>query len=114
MILIGLIPVAKLAWITNQTTRTQKTWELYHACMALILEPLKVAAREGVEMRCADGGVRRVYPILAAHLGDWPKHCTVGSTFKTRCPICIVPFHEQGRWGTPARLQTKPQTVETI
>ncbi|KAF8600664.1 hypothetical protein BDV93DRAFT_447042 [Ceratobasidium sp. AG-I] len=114
MMLIGLIPVAKLAWISDETEQETKRWELYHACMALILEPLKAAAREGVEIKCADGGVRRVYPILAAHLGDWPEQATVGSTFKTRCPVCVAPFHERGSWGAPARLRTKPQTVDTI
>lgn len=114
MMLIGLIPVAKLEWITDKTENEEKRWGLYHACMALILEPLKVAARDGVEMKCADGGVRRVHPILAAHLGDWPEHATVGSTFKTRCPICIVPFHERGNWEERVQLRTKPQTIDTI
>ncbi|KAF8593938.1 hypothetical protein BDV93DRAFT_409266, partial [Ceratobasidium sp. AG-I] len=114
MLLIGLIPVAKLEWITNVEENAKKRWELYHACMALILEPLKLAARDGIEVRCADGAVRRVYPILAAHLGDWPEHALVGSTFKTRCPVCVAPFHERGDWNAPARLRTKPQTVDTI
>lgn len=114
MILIGLIPVAKLEWITVEKANAEKRWELYHACMELILEPLKVAARDGVEIRCADGGVRRVHPILAAHIGDWPEHATVGSTFKSRCPVCVVRFSQRGDWGALARLQTKPQTVETI
>jgi hypothetical protein len=114
MMLIGLIPVAKLEWIANETVRQKKRWELYHASMVLILEPLKVAARDGVEIRCADGGVRRVHPIIAAHLGDWPEQCVVGLTCKTRCPICIAAFHERGSWGTPVQLRTKPQTVDMI
>jgi hypothetical protein len=114
MMLLGLIPVAKLEWITNESERHKKQWELYHALDGLILEPLKVAAGDGIEIRCADGGVRRVYPIIAAHLGDWPEHCTVGSTFRTRCPVCMATFHERGSWGAPARLRTKPQTVDTI
>lgn len=92
--LIGLIPVADLEWITSETARRQKRWELYHACVALILEPLKVAARYGVEIRCADGGVRRVYPIIAAHIGDWPEHTLAGSTFQMQCPVCKAAFHE--------------------
>jgi hypothetical protein len=104
MMLLGLVPVAKLEWITIETEREKKCWELYHASVALILELLKVAARDGIEICCADGGVQRVYPIIAMHLGDWPEHCTVGSTFQTRCPVCVAMFHEQGSWGAPARL----------
>jgi hypothetical protein len=44
MMLLGLVPVAKLEWITIETEREKKRWELYHASVALILEPLKVAA----------------------------------------------------------------------
>lgn len=82
--------------------------------MALILEPLKTAAQDGVEMKCADRGVRRVYPLVAAHIGDWPEHCTVGSTINTRCPICIAAFKERGDWGPLPRLRTKAQTVDVI
>lgn len=96
MMLIGLIPVAK------------------HASMALILEPLKAAARDGIEIKCADGGIRLVYPMMAAHLGDWPEHATAGSTHRSRCPVCVVRFHERGRWEAPARLRTKAQTIDTI
>ncbi|KAF8599349.1 hypothetical protein BDV93DRAFT_449464, partial [Ceratobasidium sp. AG-I] len=114
MVLIGLIPVAKLEWISDQNEKEKKRLELYHASMALILEPLKAAARDGVEMTCADGGVRRVYPIIASHIGDWLEHSTVGSTLRSRCPVCVVRFRERGRWGPLARLRTKAQTVATI
>jgi hypothetical protein len=112
--LIGYIPVAKLAWITDEDERRKKKWELYHAAMAAILAPLQAAARSGVEMRCADGGVRRVHPILSRHLGDWPEHCTAGCTNNTRCPICVSPFNERGELGPPARLRTKPEVLRAM
>lgn len=56
MMLIGLIPVAKLEWITDEKVQQTKRWELYNTSLALILEPLKVATRDGIEVQCADGG----------------------------------------------------------
>lgn len=114
MMLIGYIPVAKQAWITNQEERRKKRWELFNASMAKILEPLKSASRDGVEMRCADGGVRHVYPVLAVHIGDWPEQVTAGCTSLTRCPVCVTPFHGRGDLGPAARLRTKPQTLQAI
>ncbi|KAG9107487.1 hypothetical protein FRC07_008621, partial [Ceratobasidium sp. 392] len=73
MILIGYIPVPDLGWISNEDERRQKRWELYHASMSKILAPLKQASLHGVEMVCADGGVRRVYPIAAAHIADFEE-----------------------------------------
>lgn len=112
--LMGYLPVAKLAWITNPEERRQKKWELWHAAMSKILEPLKEVSRDGVEMRCADGGVRRVFPIVAVHIGDWPEQATAGCTNLTRCPVCVSPFHERGDLGPAARLRTKPQTLQAI
>lgn len=78
-VLLGYIPVAKLAWIVDKEERRIKRWELYHTSMAMILELLRAAAREGVEMRCADGSVCRVHPVPATHIGDWPEQCNVGA-----------------------------------
>ncbi|CUA73051.1 Ig-like and fibronectin type-III domain-containing protein C27B7,7 [Rhizoctonia solani] len=111
MMLIGYVPVAKLEWITDEEERRQKKWEVYHTAMSMILEPLRDAARQGVEMLCADGGVRRVHPILSTQIGDWPELCTAGVCQNTRCPVCIVPFSERGNLGQPWRLRTKPEIL---
>ncbi|KAF8594438.1 hypothetical protein BDV93DRAFT_400336, partial [Ceratobasidium sp. AG-I] len=114
MLLLGYIPVAKLAWISDEKERRTKRWELYHASMAMILEPLKAAARDGVEMTCADGSVRRVHPVLSTHIGDWPEQCSVGCCNNTRCPICVTSFGERGQFGPAARLRTKPETLRAL
>ncbi|KAG8724786.1 hypothetical protein FRC09_014208 [Ceratobasidium sp. 395] len=67
MLLVGYIPVTDLADINDPEARRQRKWQVFHTCMESILEPLKQASVEGVYMRCADGGIRRVHPILAAH-----------------------------------------------
>lgn len=106
-ILVGYIPVPDLSCIKNEEKQRETRWGIFHTCMAKLMEPLKAVAVEGVEMLCADGGVRRVHPILAAYIGDFPEQCTVAGTLSTRCPICITPLTERGDLGEPAYLRTK-------
>ncbi|KAF8600617.1 hypothetical protein BDV93DRAFT_510657 [Ceratobasidium sp. AG-I] len=113
MLLVGYIPVAKLPWITNKKKRGQKQWEVYHELMAIILELLKTVSVIGVEMCCADSGVCHVYPIVAAHIGNWPEQCTIACSLSSRCPICVVQFEDRGS-GVSGRLRTKHETLQLL
>ncbi|QRW09327.1 leucine-tRNA ligase [Ceratobasidium sp. AG-Ba] len=113
-ILIGYIPVADLSFISNEEERREKKWEVYHACMSEILASLKEASKDGVEMVCADGAVRRVHPIAAAHMADFEEQCTVACTYRTRCPICDVPHEGRGDGQGEAKIRTRLQTLEAL
>jgi hypothetical protein len=59
--------------------------------MAVVLEPLKAAgdpSGPGVLMTGGDGAVRRVYPLLAAYVADYPEQCLVTCTKYGTCPRC--------------------------
>ncbi|CAE6481254.1 unnamed protein product [Rhizoctonia solani] len=114
MILLGYLPDPKLEYITNQRERREKKWQIYHAAMRLLLDPLKKAGIEGIEVRCADGGVRRGYPVLAKQIGDWQEVCTGACSAQTRCPKCVEEYSRRGELGEPARLRTKFQTLQAI
>ncbi|KAG8766028.1 hypothetical protein FRC12_007131 [Ceratobasidium sp. 428] len=114
MILVGYIPVPDLSFITNAEERGRKKWEIYHASMQAILEPLKKASSKGVKMVCADGGVRHVHPIVAAHMADFEEQCLASCTQKTRCPICDVKMHDRGDDLGGAKIRTRLQTLQAL
>ncbi|KEP46906.1 putative Zn-finger protein, partial [Rhizoctonia solani 123E] len=114
MVLIGYLPVAKLHWIKDPRKRREERWKLYHSALAMMLEPLRAAARDGVEMLCADGGVRRIHPIISTHLGDWPEMCLFGTCLKTRCPVCVAEDDEMEVLEPAARLRTKTEVLSAF
>ena len=64
--------------------------------MKKIVKPLVAAGRNGVEMVCADGRLRHVFPILATYIGDHPEQCLIACCAENRCPKCLMAANERG------------------
>jgi hypothetical protein len=113
-VLLGYLPVTSFDNEPDERDRERLKGELLHRAMEALLEPLKIASQEGVEMWCADGRLRRIHPILAAYVGDWPEQCDMACTMRSRCPVCTVKFQERGDYGQDIPIRTTRHTLAAI
>ncbi|CAE6452458.1 unnamed protein product [Rhizoctonia solani] len=94
-LLLGYLPAQKLECFTEKGKTHQKE-RLFHQCMAEIVRPLEQAGREGVEMACGDGEIRKCFPILAAYSADNPEQTQIACCKKNLCYRCTVGRDERG------------------
>ncbi|EKM48829.1 uncharacterized protein PHACADRAFT_70969, partial [Phanerochaete carnosa HHB-10118-sp] len=87
-ILLAYLPVLKLEHIKNKAARRCTQANLFHLCMCRLLELLEDLGLGGLPMSSGDGVMRRVHPIYAAYVGDYPEQVLVTCTKTGECPVC--------------------------
>lgn len=100
--------------VTDTEERSRLKHQLIHDAMAVLMEPLKQAAKEGVIMTCADGRQRRVYPIPAAFEGDWPEQCGMASAEEGGCPVCEQAYSQRAEYPNLAPLRKPSDTLTAL
>ncbi|KAJ7808119.1 hypothetical protein B0H14DRAFT_3091164 [Mycena olivaceomarginata] len=111
-VLLGYIPVAKLE-IFSKKKRSAVGYQLFHDCIRRMLQSLKKAGEDGVDMDCADGFVRKMYLILAAYIADYPEQCLVCCCGESSCPGCTCEPNCCGDVHTPhATWRCRTQTLQ--
>ncbi|KAG8769586.1 hypothetical protein FRC12_004876 [Ceratobasidium sp. 428] len=113
-LLLGYIPVSNLSNISNERERSEAGWQLFHTCLESILEPLKTISRTGIEVLCADGGVRRIFPILAAYIADFPEQATIACVHESFCPICWIPKNKRGNLTLRYPRRDRCRTLDAL
>lgn len=72
-------------------------------------------------MTCGDGWVRKVHPVLAAYVADYPEQCLVSCTKYGTCPRCQCPAENLGdstswdprnpEWTTGVMSEARTETT---
>jgi len=98
VLLLALLPVpSKLAKSTKADQyQRQVNADTVQDVFAFIFAPLQHAALDGVPIDCADGKVRRCFPILSAWVADHMENVTLHGLKSYACSTCEVPAGELG------------------
>lgn len=100
--------------IRDETTRIRLKGQLVHDAMAALLHPLRKASLEGVDMWCADGCLRRIYPIVAAYVADWPEQNLMACTLQSGCPVCTAKERGRGNFDQQAPERKRRSTLDSL
>ncbi|KAL1707030.1 hypothetical protein EV121DRAFT_200195 [Schizophyllum commune] len=87
-VLLGYLPTSRLSHIKNEAARRRCLANLFHTCLRRIVRPLKTAGLDGIIMATADGVVRRMHPIYACYIGDYPEQVLCTCAKSGTCAQC--------------------------
>ena len=87
VLLLALLPVPpKLTKSSAHHWQRQINADTLRAVFELLFEPLQNAALKGVNIDCADGKVRRCFPILSAWIADHMENVALHGIKSNVCP----------------------------
>ena len=104
-ILLAYLPTTKLKLVTNKAARRRMLVNLFHSCLHHVLQPLADAGIHGIAMTDGLGITRRVHPLLAVYVGDYPEQVIVTGIKTGECPKCDIPNKELGDERFPSKAR---------
>ncbi|KAJ7025434.1 hypothetical protein C8F04DRAFT_911400, partial [Mycena alexandri] len=71
------------------------------------------AGKDGVQVDCTDGFVRKVFLILSACITDYPEQCLVACCRENLCPRCLVKPKQHGE-TVNSTMRDPGETLQVI
>ena len=93
VLLLALLPVPPKFPQSSSADKLQGqiNADTLQGVLRLIFSPLQDVALEGVSIDCADGKIRRCFPILSAWVADHMENVALHGIKSNACPKCEVP-----------------------
>lgn len=76
-------------WAADEEYRIFKK-QLYHACLAKILAPLRPSMTTPIILRCPDGHYRRAIFELGPFIADYPEQVYLAGIVQGWCPKYVT------------------------
>lgn len=96
----AFVPVAFLPVVefihTNKRMKSVLSDRLYHQCLDIVVEPLKIAARIGAMLSDPRGHSRYCFTPLASCIVDFPEACLIACVRGKTSPITLAKYTEFG------------------
>ena len=98
ILLLGVLPIPPKLAKSSTADKLQRLLnaDTLRGVFELIFAPLNGAAREGAPIDCADGKIRRCFPIMSGWIADHMENVTLHGIKSNACPKCEVPPEELG------------------
>jgi len=98
VLLLPLLPIPPKLSKSSKADQHQREIndDTRRALFELIFAPLQDPAHDNVPIDCADGKLRRCFPLLAAWIADHMENGALNGIKSTVCPRCEVPAVKLG------------------
>jgi Plavaka transposase len=94
-LLVALMPIVEFLHPDKRMCSVLDA-RLFHQCLDIVLEPVKIAARIGRMMSDPVGNLRHCFTPLAAYILDTPEACMVACVRGKTSPVTMASYKEFG------------------
>ncbi|KDN35213.1 hypothetical protein RSAG8_11788, partial [Rhizoctonia solani AG-8 WAC10335] len=113
-ILLGYLPKACIDPATKVKDLAGLRCQVYHDTLKIIFESLEIPSRYGAPVRCGDGVICELVPVIGAGSADYMEIikmiCILGHQSNFPCPKCLVPRQEQSKLTKTWPMRTVSET----